>query len=88
MKNKVPHLARHLLISLYLVFALAGSANSQISFPSADSGVNYSSAAALEYRVADQLLHYGKGPFQFVRLWLPSPVGKNEQLLVFIHGGG
>ena len=87
MKNKVPHLTRYLLIWLCSAFALAGNANSQISFPSADSGVSHSSVTALEYRAADQPLHYSEEPFQSVRLWLPSSAGKKEKLIAFIHGG-
>jgi acetyl esterase/lipase len=87
-KNNVPHLTRHSLISLCSVFALAENTNSQISFPSTDSGASYSSVTALEYRAADQLLHYSEEPFQFVRLWLPSSADKKEKLIVFIHGGG
>lgn len=72
-----------------MLFALllAGKVNSQISFPSVDSDVNYSSVTALEYRAADQLLTYGDEPFQFGRLWLPTQMSNTAKLVVFIHGG-
>jgi acetyl esterase/lipase len=87
MKNKVSHLTKNILVTLCSAFALTGNAYSQISFPSADSDVSYPSVTALEYRAADQVLHYGEDPYQFGRLWLPDPASKKEKLIIFIHGG-
>lgn len=82
----MPHKNIHLLILLG-VLLLSGKVNSQISFPSAASNVNYSSVTALEYRAADHLITYGDEPFQFGRLWLPTQMSKTAKLIVFIHGG-
>ena len=71
-----------------MLFALmlAAQINAQISFPSTDSDVSYSSVTAREYRAADQLLRYGAEPFQVGRLWLPDLANTPPTLTVFIHG--
>lgn len=85
MKIKVLHKTKHLLVMLFALM-LAAQINAQISFPSTDSDVSYSSVTAREYRAADQLLRYGAEPFQVGRLWLPDLANTPPTLTVFIHG--
>lgn len=83
---KVPYKPKLLLFALCTLL-LMGRANSQVNFTLVESDVSYSSVTKLEYRSADQLLPYGEEPFQFGRLWLPTPSDNPAKLIVFIHGG-